>query len=53
MRYIGKWVKYEIDGVVRRGKIESIVFHQKLGKPMFNLISPYGNRFSLSKDEIL
>ena len=53
MKYIGKGIEYFThDGTKRVGTITKIEFHQQLKKPLFTCISPYGNVFRLSRDEI-
>lgn len=50
-KYIGKWVTYNINGDFRTAKIENVEFHQLLKKPLFHLVSPFGNRLKLTRGE--
>lgn len=40
-------------GDIRYGRCIGIYYHVGLGKWMFKALSPYGNEFQLSQDEIL
>jgi hypothetical protein len=53
MKYIGKVFEYFThDGIKRIAICKKIEFHQRLGKPIFIGISPFGNEVRLTREEI-
>jgi hypothetical protein len=53
MKYIGRRMEYKVnDGSIRVATIKGIEFHQLLKKPVFIGLSPFGNRVTLTRDEI-
>lgn len=49
---LGKQITYEVaNGEVRKGTIIGYEHHVGLNKELFNCVSPYGNRFRLSRSE--
>ena len=51
-KFLNQTVVLSFDGCIRRAKIIDIEFGGGIGKPLFLLESPLGNRFWLTREEI-
>jgi hypothetical protein len=51
-KYMNQWVVLKFNDTISRAKIVDIEFHQKLKKPIFHLVSQFGNSFVLTRDEL-
>ncbi|MGG0308359.1 hypothetical protein ABEY43_06905 [Priestia megaterium] len=53
MKYMGRQIEYLThNGNKHTGVIKNIEFHQGLKKPLFIIVTPFGNVARLSKEEI-
>lgn len=52
--FINQWVNYEVDGgIIMRAKVIDIEFYPGFKKPLFLMQNVHGNRFWLSRDEVI
>jgi hypothetical protein len=51
-KFLGETVVLNFNGDIRQAKIEDIEFETNLGKPLFLMVSPLGNRFWLTREEL-
>lgn len=52
-KYIGRAIEYYThNGSKRIATVTKISFHPGLKKPIFEAVSPYGNKVELTRDEI-
>lgn len=51
--HVGKTMEYYThDGRKGTARVEDVVYHEQLGKPLFIGVSPFGNPVRLTRDEI-